>query len=116
MSELTRRARAKAWLNEIAKIKRKAIIYTGVVLSALVAGFFVQTVQLSNNQVASVKAQQEQACEARVETRKTLRDVLFHVVDLSDVLPGNEGAEAYTENRIAYIDATYPEITKEDCS
>lgn len=111
----TRRERFRQWWDREVKVRVKALVYTAIVLIVLVTSFQVQNFQLNNQRVKDVEQSQIRACEIRIQTRKDLRETLFYFADISDVLPDNEKAEAYTANRIQFVNDTFPEITKADC-
>lgn len=54
-------------------------------------------------------------CLTRVQIRGDLRSVLFKIIDLSDVLPGDQGAEAYRLNRTNFINEKYPALDERMC-
>lgn len=61
------------------------------------------------------KEARHQQCLARADSRHDLRETLFFIIDLSDILPHNPDAEVYTNTRHLYIDITWPELKKSSC-
>jgi hypothetical protein len=90
----------RQWWNTIVDVKVKAIIITGLVVGFTLAGF---QFQLNAQTTARINA----ICDQRVQSRQDLHDVLYEIVDLSDVLPGVPEAEEYTRNRRLFIDTNY---------
>lgn len=88
----------RAWWNTIVDVRVKAIFVTGILTAFTIGGF---QFQLNAQTAARIDA----ICEQRQESRQDLHDVLYEIVDLSDILPGNPEAEQYTVNRRAFIDA-----------
>lgn len=109
------RNRLSRWWQKIVIVRVKALVYLTTVLIVLVSSFQIQNYQINAQRIQDVADRQDQLCDTRIRTRKDLREVLFRVVDLSDVLPGERAAEAYTKNRIDFINNKYPEITVKDC-
>lgn len=112
---MSRVERFRRWWDREVKVRVKALVYTAAVLVFLVVGNQVQNYQLNSQRIQDISDRQDQVCQTRITTRNDLRSVLLHVVDLSDVLPGNNDAEAYTQNRIDYINLKYPPITTANC-
>lgn len=80
---------------------------------------FVLTVGILANQHqldALQDARFRTVCEARIESRGDLIQTLDYIVDLSDVFPDNEAAEAYTKSRDRYIEDRLAPITEKDCA
>lgn len=111
----TKTNRLRVWLNHVVDVKRKFLIQLAVLTLLLIVSFQFQTAQISNARVEDVEASAHEACVTRVETRLTIRDILFYVVDLEDVLPDNPDAQAYTTKRVDYVNSRYPELNKDDC-
>lgn len=93
-------AELRLWWNTIIDVRVKAIVITGFVFIFTVGGFQYQI-------GAQTGARIDAICQTRRESRQDLHDVLYEIVDLSDVLPGVEEAEEYTKNRREFIDARY---------
>lgn len=108
--------RIAKWWNRQVVVRIKALIYTATVITILTVSFQVQNYQLNAARIQDVEDRQDQVCTTRIQSRKDLREILFYVVDLSDVLPDNQAAVMYTKNRKQFINNTYPELTKADCS
>jgi hypothetical protein len=110
---LTRMKRLSNWLNKIIDVRIKALLMTSIAILIIVAGF---EFQLSGQATARAEAQ----CTTRIESRSDLREVLFKVVDLSDLFVGtdktpNAAVQAYTQNRVDFINEKYPPINRSDC-
>lgn len=90
----------REWWNTIVDVRVKAIIITGALALFTLGGF---QFQLNAQTAARIDA----ICDARRDSRQDLHDVLYEIVDLSDVLPNVEEAERYTQNRRDFIDAKY---------
>lgn len=95
--------RVRDWMEKVIDVKVKAVLLTGFLATFTVVAFQYQVSAINADRFAD-------GCEAKVNARDDLRDVLFHVVDLSDVLPGSEAAQAFTLNRIEYINEKYPAL------
>lgn len=101
-------------------------IFGLVVVSLVIGGWSYSNGQSSNRatdrrEAASATASAAQraydaqlsqytSCVTKVGTRLDIRSVLFSMVDLSDLFPGNTSAEQYTSTRQALIDAKYPAL------
>jgi hypothetical protein len=96
------------WLNTVVDVKVKAIFLTGLLATFTVVGFQYQVDALTNQRL-------DASCAVRIEARESLRNILFDVTDLSDVLPDNPQAEAYRINRWMLINDKYPLVTEEEC-
>lgn len=86
----------------VTKVKHFVLALFFVIFT--LTGFWYQNRQISHRQ-----------CLNRIESRHDLRETLFFIIDLSDILPHNSDAEHYTEVRHKYIDKTWPELNKGSC-
>lgn len=96
-SDASRRSlwrRVRDWMEKVIDVKVKAVLLTGFLATFTVVAF--------QYQVSAINEKYPAVCEAKVNARDDLRDVLFNVVDLSDVLPGSYGSSGvHTEqNRV----------------
>ncbi len=98
----------RGWWHTVVDVKVKAIVLTGIIATFVVVGFQYQVNALTNDRLNAT-------CDVRIETRKDLREVLGAIVDLSDLFPDNEKAEAYTESRLRTIDELYAPVTRDEC-
>lgn len=101
------RATFREWWNRIRQIRTKAIVYTVVIVTLLMASFEVQVTRLNAQQF-------DKLCDQKIKGRNDLRDSLFKIVDLSDLFPGDPTAEAYTNTRVEYINEHY-EVIRPGC-
>lgn len=105
---LSRIARTRTWMNFVVVVKRKALVCTFIVLTIVGTAFQYQTSALGR------LADCHQA-QSRVEGRDDLRAVLLYAVNLTDVLPNDQGAMLYTQNRTAFINDKYPALKPVEC-
>lgn len=118
------------WTLEVFTTRRIHIIIAGVIVLFTFWGISHKQSVLDSHQRAADNHQQAvdiyiatqnayvaqlavyQSCSTRVDTRKSLRTVLLFMVDLSDVLPGNDRADAYTRRRVDFINSPdgYPAL------
>lgn len=59
--------------------------------------------------------EQFNTCNSTTKTRLDLRGALLLMADLSDLFPGNKGAEAYTASRQSTLDEKYPPLDPARC-
>lgn len=93
--------RLKFWWNETSThefINRKLVV---LVKHGLLAVSFMLFTLVSF--YALERYQSQQACSNRNQSRLELKQTLIHIVDLSDLFPGNDSAEKYTASRIKLL-------------
>lgn len=116
LSQTTRRRKVLNWLEKVIDVKVKALLLTALVSTFVIVGFQYQVSALNNHNLEALKRADRAACEARVFSRTDLRDILFEVIDLSDVLPDSEGAALYEQNRIKLINEKFPALSLDSCT
>lgn len=113
----------REWWNRVVPLRVKYLVITSVCVLILVGAFQYQTSRLASDRAADLKANQTTQCVSRVDSRNDLRDILFRIVDLSDLFDpatitpqGQAFVDNYKNNRIVYINDKYPALDGAHCS
>jgi len=100
----------KLWWDKRIAVRVKGVVYTLFVTFILVIG---GQYQISHVNAANL----DRICDTREANREDLRKALYAIVDISDLFPEEEIAQAYQSSRTLIIDTLIdPADDREGCN